>query len=119
MSKDVQVSQIATPSFRAKAHYGVKELYFVSHAMLVELRKLNDRIGSAPHIVQSGSKFEAPTLRVLEIMKMATASEVAEHTGRARATESRILNGLERRGMCQRVRRGIHVAFELKKGNVS
>jgi CRP-like cAMP-binding protein len=84
------------------------------------LRKLDiidAKVSAMPQVqVQVSDKF-LPTLNVLsKLGKPATSSDVAQITGRNRATESQILNELVGRGVIAKERRGRKILFSARRG---
>lgn len=102
--------------FKASQRFTAKEIYFVLCAILDQLEELNAQLDASPQVFVSITHEESLTLVHLKYLGgTAEASEVAKLTGRARATESHILNNLVRRGICIKRKVGKKVYFTLKE----
>jgi len=86
-----------------------------SKAMIQHMKTLSFKVSDSKPLGHL-NVAEEKTLEVLRTMQdPLTAGEVAAITSRARAVESMYLNGLQRRGIVTRERKGRKVFFVLKE----
>jgi hypothetical protein len=83
--------------------------------VLRKLEVIDAKVSAMPQVrVQFSSKF-LPTLNALgKLGRAATASEIAQVTGRRRAVESALLNELVGRGLLAKERDGRSCLFSVK-----
>lgn len=85
--------------------------------VLAKLDVIDAKVSAMPNVqVQVSCKF-LPTLNALgKLGRPATSGEVAEVTGRHRATECQVLNELAGRGIVAKQRVGRRILFSMRKG---
>ena len=91
----------------------------VSAQLMAKLRGLSLKVTDPAVATVTLNVAESKTLEALRGLsgERVTADDVAVVTGRARAVESMYLNGLARRGLVARERRGRRVFFILREGS--
>ncbi|MBT0160766.1 helix-turn-helix transcriptional regulator [Candidatus Bathyarchaeota archaeon A05DMB-2] len=94
------------------------ELRIHFEKVLRKLDVIDAKVSAMPQVqVQVSNKF-LPTVNALcKLARAASASEVAQITGRSRATESAVLNELVGRGLVVKSKQGRRKVFSLKEEN--